>query len=40
MPESAEDLLPADPVVGEVDWLRRPGAPNYFLQGLIDEASV
>ena len=23
--ESAEDLFPADPVLGEVDWLRRPG---------------
>jgi hypothetical protein len=23
--ESAEDLFPADPVIGEVDWLRRPG---------------
>ena len=25
MRESAEDLFPADPVLGEVDWLRRPG---------------
>src|SRR5271165_2214810 len=24
--ESAEDLLPADPVLGEVDWFGRPGA--------------
>ena len=23
--ESAEDLFPADPVIGEVDWLQRPG---------------
>ena len=23
--ESAEDLFPADPALGEVDWLRRPG---------------
>ena len=23
--ESAEDLFPADPVLGEVDWLPRPG---------------
>jgi len=24
--ESAEDLFPADPVLGEVDWFGRPGA--------------
>ena len=24
--ESAKDLLPADPVLGEVDWFGRPGA--------------